>query len=408
MRMRQQDLWHYPEFVKLWIGATISDLGSQVSFIALALTAAVYLHATPLALGFLAAARAIPPLLIGLAAGAWVDRLPRRPVLIAADLIRAALLVSVPAAAFVGWLRIEHLYIVSVLMGVVEPFPAVAAQAFLRTLVRPEHVLEANSKLSLSFSATLIAGPAVGGVLIQWLTAPGAIIADVVSYLLSALFLASIHAHERIAPRPEWQPRLWDEISEGLLLVQRATLLRVCVGTVAWSVLFDNLAWPAYLLLLTRQLTLSPASLGMIFGAVGPGYLVGTLLARSATRRLGRGKAMAGALFVSGIGSLLVPLIHGRWIMIVALLIAVDFVKAMAASVYLINRSSLTTAITPDDMQGRVASVVLVVSWGAAALGLFSGGLLATWLGARPVLLIGGGGLVLTSAWAACSLLRAT
>jgi len=408
MRMRQQDLWHYPEFVRLWIGATISDLGSQVSFIALALTAAVYLHATPLALGFLAAARAIPPLLIGLAAGAWVDRLPRRPVLIAADLIRAALLVSVPVAAFVGWLRIEHLLIVSVLMGVVEPFPAVAVQAFLRTLIRPERILEATSKLSLSFSATLIAGPAVGGVLIQWLTAPGAIIADVVSYLLSALFMASIHARERIAPRPERQPRLWDEINEGLHVVQRATLLRVSVGTAAWSVLFDNLAWPAYLLLLTRQLALSPALLGMIFGAAGPGYLVGTLLARPATRRLGRGKAIAGALFVSGIGSLLVPLIYGRWIVIVVLLITVNFVKAMAASVYLINRTSLTTAITPDDVQGRVASVVLVVSWGAAASGLFSGGLLTTWLGARPVLLIGGGGLVLTSAWAACSLLRAT
>src|SRR5579859_7199287 len=206
-------LWRAPEFRKLWLGDTISQLGSQVTLLALPLTAIVFLAATPAQVAALTALAYLAPAAIGLLAGVWVDRLPRRPLLIVSDLLRALLLGSVPLAAALGMLRIEQLYVVQMLVGGCTALANAAAQAYLPTLIGREYVVEGNSKLASARSATRVVGPSLAGVLMQIVAAPLAIMFDAASFVISAACLSLI----RQAEPPTW-PRtnasFWDEMRE--------------------------------------------------------------------------------------------------------------------------------------------------------------------------------------------------
>src|SRR5436305_2656742 len=199
---RPPRLWTNPDFVKLWTGQTISELGSRVSREGIPLTAVLVLHAGTVQMGFLTALGGASVLVFGLIAGVWVDRLRRRPLLIATDLGRAAILASVPLAAVAGVLRMEQLYAVAALAGILTVFFDVAYQSYLPTLVLREQILEGNSKLALSASIAEIAGPGVTGVLVQTITAPIAILFDAVSFLFSALMVLLIRK-----PEPPAEPR---------------------------------------------------------------------------------------------------------------------------------------------------------------------------------------------------------
>lgn len=395
-----------PDFTKLWAGTTISLFGSQITFIALTLVAAISLGATPVQIGALAAAQGAPSLLIGLVAGVWVDRMRRRPILIMTDIGRAALLASIPLATLFGVLRIEQLYVVMFGVGSLNIVAAVASHAFLVSVVHREHLMEANGKLEVSQSAALIAGPGLAGGLVQLLSAPVAILADVCSYLLSAFCFSLIKVAEPVPDVPTKRIGIRGELRAGLRVVWGNSLLRISTVAASISILFDNLAYAAFILYLTRTLALEPALLGLIFAAVGPGYLVGAVLAGRIAHRFGVGMAIALALLLSGLTSLLIPLISGPPLLVVPLLMTVQFLKTLAFPIANINQVSLRMAMIPDDLQGRVNAITLFVVWGMAPVGALLGGFLSEWLGLRPTLVIGSAGWLLAFLWVWFSPLR--
>lgn len=406
MRSRLTGLWNHPEFMKLWAGATISLFGSQITFIALTLIATVVLKATPSQIGMLTALQGAPSLLVGLVAGIWVDRMRRRPILIMTDIGRAVLLASIPITSLFGLLRIEQLYIVMFGVGFMSIFATVASHAFLVSVVHRENLLEANGKLEISQSAAMIAGPGIAGGLIQLLSAPLAIIADVISYILAAACLMRIDVVERVPDRPSERIGIGRELREGLRVVWGNLLLRINTVVGSISILFDNLAYAAFILYLTRTLNLQPALLGLIFAAAGPGYLVGAVLAERVARRVGVGMAIALALLLSSITSMLIPFISGPAVVVVPLLMAVQFLKTLAYPIANINQVSLRMSITPDELQGRVNAITLFVVFGAAPIGALLGGFLSEWLGLRPTLVVGATGWFLASLWVWFSPLR--
>ena len=245
--MQLTGLWQHADFMKFWLSQTVSLFGSAITSLALPLTAAIALHATPVQMGSLKAAQFAPFLLIGLIAGVWVDRQRRRPILIAADLGRALLLGFIPVAAVQGMLRIEHLYIAAFGVGTLSVFFDTAYFAFLPTLVKREQLVEGNSKLVVSISTSQILGPGVAGPLVQWFTAPVAIALDAVSFLLSALLLILIRTPEPVLSHPD-QPKFWREFGEGVQVVLKNPLLRAiacCAGTVR---LFSSMVDSVYIL----------------------------------------------------------------------------------------------------------------------------------------------------------------
>src|SRR6266571_4222971 len=267
-------LWRHPDFVRLWAGQTISQFGTQISQLAIPLTAALVLNASPFEMGLLGAFEFAPFLLLSLFAGVWVDRTARRPVLIVADVGRALLLGSIPAAAFLGILHIEQLYVVGLLTGVLTVFFDVAYQSYLPVLVSREHLVEGNSKLEVSNSVAQIAGPGVAGALVQLITAPLAVLVDALSFIASVISLLLIHAPE---PAPERHAgsssSMWSELREGLGVVLDNPLLRSIAGCTGTSNLFGNALQALFVLYLTRDLGLPPAVIGLIYAVAGPGAL---------------------------------------------------------------------------------------------------------------------------------------
>jgi MFS family permease len=389
-------LWRHPEFVKLWTGQTISRFGSEISQLAIPLAAALVLDASPGQMGLLGAFEFAPFLLLSLFAGVWVDRMQRRPILIFADIGRALLLGSIPAAALLGVLRIEQLYAVGLLSGVLTVFFDVAYQSYLPVLVSREHLVEGNSKLEVSRSVAQIAGPGVAGALVQLVTAPIAVVVDALSFLASVIFLQFIRT-----PEPQPEPHagsagsIWAELREGLGVVLGNPLLRSIAGSTATSNLFGNALMAVYVLYVTRELGIQPAVLGLIFAVGGPGALFGALIAGWLAKRFGLGATIIGSLAVSEGANLLVPLASGATLVIAGVLMLAMFIGSCAGPIYNINQVSLRQAITPDRLQGRMNASMRFIVWGTIPLGALLGGALGETFGVWPTI----------AAMAACGLL---
>jgi MFS family permease len=408
MRPRFTGLWRHPEFRKLWAGQTISSFGSQVTGFALPLTAILLLGATPGQMGLLAALQYAPFLLVTLIAGAWVDRLPRRNILIVADLGRALLLGSIPAAALLGVLSLGHLYVVAFLAGVLTVCFNVADQAFLPTLLRREELIEGNSKLAASRAVAQVAGPGLGGWLVQVLTAPMAIALDAASFLGSALCLGLIRARptEDSGPR-NGRTGLRGEVAEGLRLVLSHPLLRPIAGAGATHACFTYVMLALVQLYALSELDLTPAVLGGVLAVGGLGVLPGAALARSVALRLGVGTTLAGATLLDAFAILLMALAGGPLAPPAVLLAAGLFAHGLAIPLFDVNQVSLRQALTPDRLQGRMNATMKFLIMGAAPLGAFAGGLLAEQIGLRPTLLVAAVGAALASFWVLFSPLRA-
>ena len=376
--LRFTGLWRHPEFVKLWVGQTISQFGTQVSQLAIPLTAALVLHASPAQMGLLSALEFAPFLALSLFAGVWVDRTRRRPILIVADIGRAVCLGSIPLAALLGVLRIEQLYVVGLLTGTLTVFFDVAYQAYLPVLISRKHLVDGNSKLEVSRSVAQIAGPGIAGLLVQIISAPVAVAVDAASFVASVVSLLWIRAPE---PAPDRRAgpagALWPELREGLAVVLENPVLRSIAGCTATSNLFGNATQAMYVLYVTRELGLEPAAIGLIYAASGPGALLGALVAGPVARRFGLGATILGSITAAQLGNLLIPLASGPPVPVTAMLMVASFISGVSNPVYNVNQVSLRQAITPDRVQGRMNASMRFIVWGTIPIGALLGGGLA-------------------------------
>ena len=396
-------LWRHPAFLRLWTASAISDVGSQVSALALPLIAALMLDATAWQMGLLSAAESAPTLLVGLFAGVWVDRRRRRSVMIAADLGRAALLLIVPLASVLGVLRIELLYAVALAAGALTVLFDVSHLSYLPSLVDRDRLVEGNSKLEVTASIAQVVGPGAGGVLVKLVGAPLAVLVDAVSYVVSALFLLAIRVAEPPPATPGERPGIAAAIGEGLRAVLTHPLLRVLAGCSATTNLFGRMFLAVYILYMARDLGLSAVGIGAVFATGG----LGSLAAGPATRRFGPGPTMIGAQLVFGLTGLLVPLAVLVPRAAIAMVVAAEFGQWMSVIVYYVNAVSVRQALTPDRLRGRVNATMRFVAGGMLPIGALIGGALGTILGLPATLVVAAFGMLLAVLWLCLSPVRA-
>lgn len=388
-----------PDFVRLWIGQTLSMFGSQVTLLALPLTAIFLQGVTPAEMGILGALHGLPFLLVGLFAGVWVDRVKRRPILIAADLGRALLLATIPLALLLGVLQIWQIYLVTFLVGLLTLFFDVAYRSALPSLVGREHLVEGNSKLELSRSSAEIGGPGLAGVLVQILSAPVAILVDSISFICSAVLVAFIKTPEALPGPASTKRKLLPDIRDGLRFVFANPLLRSLAACFATINLFSHMLEAVFVLYAVRVLGLDAFALGVIFGSGNVGFLVGALLSGPLIRRIGLGKAVAASVLLVGGGDLLLVLAGGPLPFIVAILIAAEFFFGAGMTLFSVNSVSLRQGLTPDHMQGRTNATVSFLGWGIAPLGALAGGILAQITDMRSTLLFAALGELASVLW---------
>jgi len=364
------------------------------------LTAVLALHASAAQMGLLAAAGSAPWLVVGLPAGVWVDRLRRRPLMVAADLGRALLLFSVPLAAWRGGLHLEQLYLVQFLVGVLTVVFDVAYQSWLPSLIPSQHLVEGNSKLEMSDSVAQIAGPGLGGVLIQVLTAPVAILADALSFLVSALLLGSIRSDEA-APHRAKRGSMRREIAEGVRLVLGNPLLRALAASSATFNLFDSVLFSVYILYMVRALGLSAGAIGLVFGLGGVGSLLGALLVGPITRRLGLGRTLTAAVILAALAELLIAAAGGPALVAGSILTGAEAIVEFGAVIFAINAVTLRQTRTPEQLRGRVNATSRFATWGVGPVGALLGGALGQAVGLRQTVLLAGLATLLAFPWLA-------
>ena len=388
-------LWRDGDFLKLWLGQAVSQAGSRISREGLPWTAVQWLGASPLQMGLLNGVTGAAVLLPGLFAGAWVDRLRRRPVLIGADLARAALLAWIPYAAWTHRLTIAQLFWIGPAVAALSLLFDIAYQTYLPALVEREALVEGNAKLALTESAAEVAGPGLAGLLIQWLTAPIAILFDAASFLISALSLSAIRRAET-PPEPHMHPHIGREIAEGLRQSWKDPILRALAASSATAALFLGFPNGLYILYAVRELGLNPASLGLIITVGGVTSLVGALAVEPMVRRLGVGRTLLGAGMLGAAIGFAVPLARGPY---AALWMIAAQVGDFTWPLYMVNETSLRQAVTPPRLLGRVNSANQLLFRGLLAAGGVGAGMAAQRVGIRPALFIGAAGFLLSNLW---------
>ncbi len=389
MRRPTSPLWRHRDFMKMWTGQTISQFGSSISQLALPIIAIKLLHASPFAVAALGTVEFLPFLLFTLPAGVWVDRLPRRSVLIVGDVGRGVLLLSVPIVYFEGHLTMTQLFVVGFLTGILTVFFDVAYQSYLPALVDREDLIDGNSKLEVTRSAGQLAGPAVAGGLIQLLTAPYAVVWDCVSFFISGAFLVAIRKKEPPLEQHEDGRRagMRHELWEGLLYVVKHPYLRPQAISTGTSNFFSNVAFSIVLVFAVRTLGMSTGLIGVVFAIGSAGWLAGAALSPRMQKWLGVGGATIFGAALSGPGTLLVALTPKSFP--VPFFVAGMAIGGAGAVIYNIQQVSLRQAITPERMQGRMNSVMRFLVWGPIPLGALVGGAIATTFGLRTALVVG-------------------
>jgi Na+/melibiose symporter-like transporter len=394
-------LWANKDFVRLWSAESISLFGSLISGTALAFAAILTLHATAFQIALLGIAEMTPAFLLSLFAGAWVDRLPRRPILITSDLARAVLLMTVPIAALFDVLRIEQLYLIAALASIFSTFFDVAYQSYLPSLVQPDELVEGNSKLAASAAVSETAAFSSAGWLVQLLSAPGAIVIDAVSFLASAYFVRRIEAPEAPPKPKEERQHIREEIVDGIRLLLREPILRsLAVSNVILNFAF-RVNSVVYLLYVSRELGFKPGALGLIFAVGGVSSLAGSLFAGRVTLWLGLGPAMITGLVLTGAGQGLIAFASGVTVFSAVLLVAQQLVADAGATVYIIDELSLRQVVAPANAMGRINGSMRVLDFGAMLVGAVVGGWLGTEIGLRFTVVFASTSMALGGVWLA-------
>jgi MFS family permease len=378
-------LWRHPDFLKLWGAQTVSTVGTQVTFIALPLTAILVLDASAFEVAALAAMDTLPFLLFALPAGVWIDRLRRRPLMVVADFGRAAALLSIPVAYALDALSLGQLFVVGFSVGTFGVLFDLSYLSYLPSLVGREQVASGNARLEATRSAAQAAGPGLGGALVGFFGAPIAILADAISYLVSGGLLAAIRQREA-APASERRHAL-TELREGIGYVFRQPYLRALTLAIGGSNLFTFMVIALFMVYAVRSLDMSAELIGLIFTTANLAGLAGAVVSGRVVARFGLGPTIVGTAILASLAWLSIPLApvsNPLPVVVVGALTGPFF-----GTMFNLNQLSLRQAITPERLMGRMNAVVRFMYWGTMPVGSFAGGALATAIGIRPTLFVG-------------------
>jgi MFS family permease len=391
-------LWLSRDFRTLWTSSTLTAFGAQITNLALPLTAALMLHATPMQMGILVALETLPFALFSLHAGVLLDRVRKLPVVIAANVGRGIALLAIPVAGCLGVLNIDVLFVVGFLCGVQNTVGGAAYQVLLAQMAGRKRLVEVNAKIALGETSSALVGPGLAGVLIGALTAPVAIGLDAIGFLASALMLRRVVAR-RDAPYARAGASVWREIGEGLRLVWgNRTLWGLAWLAGAWQFL-HHMQIAVLILFATRELGLGAGAIGFAFACGGLGCVLASSMAQRLSTRFGIGPTIVHGLILTAMGWQVFGLIRGpapvAMVMLGATLLVFDF----GAVLYGINYLSLRQAITPDRLLGRMTATMRFFTVASAPFGSLVGGALATAIGLRATLItVGVLGLALSAA----------
>ncbi len=394
-----QGLWRHKDFLKFWTGETINSIGSTVTAFALPMTAAITLHATPLQMGILSFLAFAPLVFLTLFAGVVIDRFPRRHVLISTCLGLMVSVGSIPLMAFLHLLRLEYLYCIAFLSGCLSVFFEVAYQAYLPSLVEQDHLLEGNGKLETSHSFAQIVGPGLGGLIVQWLTAPLAMLIDACSFLIAALFLCWIRKPEPQKEHHETEWAVFKKIGEGLKTVfQHRVLLAIaaCNGTIN---LFNSALLSIVVLYVLRDLKVEPIMYGVVLSMGSIGALMGSFLTKRIVDHLGVGPSIIWSALFYGIGGLLLPLAHVSTIVAIPFLMLSWFVQSLALVVFNITQISFRQRLFPGHLQGRLNASMRFLICSALPIGAFLGGAAGETIGLFPTVILSSIGMFSAFLW---------
>jgi MFS family permease len=396
----------HADFVRFWIAETVSQFGTFVTTLALPLLAAVTLDVSPFQMGVLAAAGTLPNLLFGLYVGVWVDRLRRRPIMVAADFGRAALLLIIPIASIFDFLSFPLLVIVSFAVGTLTVCFDVSYMSYVPTLVGEEQLIDANSKLESSVAVAQVVGPGLAGFLVALVTAPFAILIDAFTFVISGIMVGRIR-HPESPPKPTQEtPHIRREIGEGLRVVAHHPILRALAGCGSLVSLAGNAFMAVYVLYMKRDLGLSATEIGFVFAIGGVGAFIGSLLAGPVAKRLGQGRAMIASQLAFGITGLVIPLAVLLPSIALEMVIFAEFAQWLALLIYFVNAMSLRQAITPDPLRGRVNATFRIATGGMWPIGALLGGAMGGLIGLPQTLALTELILVFPVAWLLMSPLR--
>ncbi len=405
MSRRPASLIRDRDFLIFWSGRAVSDLGDQITLVALPLTAIATLQAGAAQVGILTALEFAPSLLFSLLAGVWVDRLRRRPILIWTDLGRAVFLSWIPVAYLLGALRIEQLYAIAFATGMLSVLSLVAYQAYLPSLVGRDHIVEANGRILSTQSATQVAGPGISGILVQILTAPLPIVLDAISFLVCAITAWLIRRPEP-APSVERRAGMMREIGEGMRALFGHPVLRALVVTASLNLAAFGAQQAVFVLFMARDLALTPATIGFILATQSVGAVCGALYAARTARAFGLGPSILASTLLMALALAARGLVSGIAGIDLAILMAAQLGLGFASAVWNVNGPSLRQALTPHRLLGRVNASYRFAAWGATPIGALAGGFVAQAFGARTALLTSAVWMILPLVFIALSPLR--
>jgi MFS family permease len=392
-------LWRDREFARLWSAQAVSVFGTQITFLALPLVAVITLDATPFQIGALAALGAAPALLVGLLVGAWVDKRSRRPLMIACDWGRAALIGLVPLAWALDFLSIGLLFAVAFGAGALTLVFDVAYRSYLPALVGRERLVDANSQLELSRSAAEVAGPGTAGLIVQFANAPVALIVDAVTFVLSALSLHGIRLKEDLREVERESGSLFADALTGLAAVWANPVSRALILNAAMISLFNAMFEAVYLLYAVRELGVNAGLIGLISAAGGGGFVAGAMASSRAIQRVGIGRSIIAANVLVALSDLVLPLAGGSIALVVCLLIVGQVSFGLSLTVFNVGQISLRQQTARDGLQGRTHAAFRVVAGVGIPVGALFGGLLGETIGLRSALFIGVAGEAAAVIW---------
>ena len=382
-------------FRRFWAAQAVSLVGDQITLIALPLVAVLSLHANAAQMGYLFAAELAPNLLFSLHAGAWVDRRGRRrQLMIATDLVRAGLIGSIPLAYAFDVLTFPQLLVVGFLIGTMSVLFHVSYSTLFVSLVPREGFVEGSSIVHGTRAFSYVAGPSSGGVLVQALGAPVALLLDACSYLVSALFLARVEAVE-----PETEEAGRGHMLGGVRFIAGSPIVRTELAATATINFFNFVFFALFILYATRELDVEPATLGLVLGAGAVGGIVGSLVTGAIGRRIGIGPAFALGCVLFPAPLMLVALADGPKPVVLALLFLAEFLSGLGVMILDISAGAINAAVIPNRMRSRVSGAYMSANYGVRPLGALAGGALGSWLGLRPTLWIATVGGVLGGLW---------